>query len=518
MILRTCSENSEVGTRKSEQMITVPHSAFHVPRWSGGRDEGWRTDGRHHRPPQCRQVDAVQSIHRGPGCDRGRSPGRHARSAFRRGRVERTAVLAGGHGRDGAGRPRPAQPCDPDPGRGGGGRERCRVVPRRRRGGGASRGLGDRPVSAQSTTRDAIDTPLSYQGRTLVFIDTAGLRKRSKVEDDIEFYATLRTSQAIERADVCVLVVDAKDGMHVQDLKIANDAWEQGAAIIVAVNKWDLIEEKETNTAARGQREVEERAPFLQFIPFLYLSAKTGQRVPKLLELILEVAEERAKRVPTDERLRAGRYARPRLPDRRDADELHRRQGREGHRPARARLEQPRGDQRVPRARLEVRDPRRSDRHGQGRRPGRDPRALVQRARVLRGRAGTGGGARPHLLPVRPLPRRQGRGDGSGDVPGPRPTCDRDLARPLGCHSVALRVRVGRVPRGGRAASAVGPAHGPRAALHVLGERGPGAADYLLASAQYRALAAGDGESVPHEKGRGWVKWRSKLAARACRR
>ena len=151
------------------------------------------------------------------------------------------------------------------------------------------------------TTRDAIDTPLSYQGRTLVFIDTAGLRKRSKVEDDIEFYATLWTSQAIERADVCVLVVDAKDGMHVQDLKIANDAWEQGAAIIVAVNKWDLIEEKETNTAARGQREVEERAPFLQFIPFLYLSAKTGQRVPKLLELILEVADERTKRVPTAE-------------------------------------------------------------------------------------------------------------------------------------------------------------------------------------------------------------------------
>ena len=151
------------------------------------------------------------------------------------------------------------------------------------------------------TTRDAIDTPLSYQGHTLVFIDTAGLRKRSKVEDDIEFYSTLRTARAIERADVCVLVVDAKDGMHTQDLKIANDAWERGAAIIVAVNKWDLIEEKETNTAARGQRELEERAPFLRFIPFLYLSAKTGQRVPKLLELILEVADERAKRVPTSE-------------------------------------------------------------------------------------------------------------------------------------------------------------------------------------------------------------------------
>jgi GTP-binding protein len=151
------------------------------------------------------------------------------------------------------------------------------------------------------TTRDAIDTPLSYQGQTLVFIDTAGLRKRSKVADDIEFYSTLRTSRAIERADVCVLVVDAQDGMHVQDLRIANDAWERGAAIIVAVNKWDLIEEKETNTAARGQRELEQRAPFLQFVPFLYLSAKTGQRVPKLLELILDVAEQRAKRVPTAE-------------------------------------------------------------------------------------------------------------------------------------------------------------------------------------------------------------------------
>jgi GTP-binding protein len=151
------------------------------------------------------------------------------------------------------------------------------------------------------TTRDAIDTPLSYEGHALVFIDTAGLRKRSKVDDDIEFYSTLRTARAMERADVCVLVVDALDGVHVQDLKIANDAWERGAAIIVAVNKWDLIEEKETNTAVRGERELKARAPFLEFIPFLYLSAKTGQRVPRLPALIVEVARERAKRVPTAE-------------------------------------------------------------------------------------------------------------------------------------------------------------------------------------------------------------------------
>src|SRR5438093_13673669 len=87
--------------------------------------------------------------------------------------------------------------------------------------------------------------------------------------------------------------------------KIANDAWERGAAIIVAVNKWDLIEEKETNTAARGQREGEARAPFLEFIPFLYLSAKTGRRGPMLLVRILEGAEVRAQRVPPSDGIRA---------------------------------------------------------------------------------------------------------------------------------------------------------------------------------------------------------------------
>ena len=151
------------------------------------------------------------------------------------------------------------------------------------------------------TTRDAIDTPFVHGDRTLVFIDTAGLRKRSKVEEDIEFYSTLRTSRAMERAEVCILVVDAKDGMHAQDLKIATDAWERGAGVIVAVNKWDLIEEKETNTAVRGERELVAKAPFLAFIPFYYISAKTGQRVTKLLDAILRVAEEREKRVPTAE-------------------------------------------------------------------------------------------------------------------------------------------------------------------------------------------------------------------------
>src|SRR5207249_4663512 len=113
-------------------------------------------------------------------------------------------------------------------------------------------------------------------GRRLVFIDTAGLRKRSKVADDIEFYSTLRSSRAIERADVCILVVDALDGVHVQELKIANEAWDKGTGLIVAVNKWDLIAEKETNTAVRGERELVARAPFLEFIASLACSSSSS--------------------------------------------------------------------------------------------------------------------------------------------------------------------------------------------------------------------------------------------------
>jgi GTP-binding protein len=151
------------------------------------------------------------------------------------------------------------------------------------------------------TTRDAIDSLLRFRGRTLNFIDTAGLRKRSKVEDDVEFYSTLRTRRAIERADVCVLVVDAALGLHTQDLRIATEVWDRGAGLIIAVNKWDLIEEKDANTARRGQEALAEQAPFLRDVPFLYVSALTGQRVRNLLDLILEVAADRARRVPTSE-------------------------------------------------------------------------------------------------------------------------------------------------------------------------------------------------------------------------
>jgi GTPase len=161
----------------------------------------------------------------------------------------------------------------------------------------------DRMVVAAEpgTTRDAIDTSVEHEGRRIVFIDTAGLRKRNKVQDDLEFYSSLRTARAIERADICVLVVDAQDGLHTQDLRIIGDAWERGAGVIVAVNKWDLIEAKDANTAVRGEELLEERAPFLRFIPFLYVSALTGQRVSKLFDLIATVSEERRKRVPTAE-------------------------------------------------------------------------------------------------------------------------------------------------------------------------------------------------------------------------
>ncbi len=151
------------------------------------------------------------------------------------------------------------------------------------------------------TTRDAIDTPLRYKGKTLNFIDTAGLRRRAKVQDDIEFYSTLRTHRAIEQADVCVVVVDAENGMHAQDLRIGSEAWERGAGLIIAVNKWDLIPEKDSNTAKRGQDLLAEKAPFLRYVPFVYMSALTGQRVNRIQELILEVAEARDRRVQTSE-------------------------------------------------------------------------------------------------------------------------------------------------------------------------------------------------------------------------
>jgi GTP-binding protein len=150
------------------------------------------------------------------------------------------------------------------------------------------------------TTRDAIDTPMNYHGREVVFIDTAGLRRQARVDDGIEFYSSLRSRRAIERADICVLVIDAVEGLHNQDLKITALAWEAGKGLVVVVNKWDLAE-KETNSAYKFEKEAGEKAPFLKFVPFIFTSALTGQRVTKILDTIMKVDEERKKRISTSQ-------------------------------------------------------------------------------------------------------------------------------------------------------------------------------------------------------------------------
>jgi GTPase len=160
----------------------------------------------------------------------------------------------------------------------------------------------DRLVVADEagTTRDAIDTPMMYHDREIIFVDTAGLRRQSRVGEGIEFYSSLRSRRAIERADICILVLDAVEGLHNQDLKIAALAWEIGRGVIVVVNKWDLSE-KDTNSAHKFAKEAAEKAPFLRFVPFLFTSALTGQRVTKILDVILEVDAERKKRISTSQ-------------------------------------------------------------------------------------------------------------------------------------------------------------------------------------------------------------------------
>ena len=151
------------------------------------------------------------------------------------------------------------------------------------------------------TTRDSIDTEMRFKGRTLVFIDTAGLRRQSKVDESLEYFSTLRTQRAIDRADICLLLIDATEGeVHIQDLRIAEKAWRAGSSLIIVVNKWDLVE-KETGTAEKFEKAFKQRAPQLRWVPMIFTSALTGQRVQRVMDLVLQVADERNKRVATRE-------------------------------------------------------------------------------------------------------------------------------------------------------------------------------------------------------------------------
>ncbi len=148
------------------------------------------------------------------------------------------------------------------------------------------------------TTRDAVDTEISYNGKEYIFIDTAGLRRKNKIKEELEHYMIIRSVGAIERSDVVVLVIDAEEGVTEQDAKIAGVAHDRGKALIVAVNKWDALE-KDDKTIYRFTEKVREILSFIPYAEILFVSAKTGQRLPKLFETIDMVSENHAMRVAT---------------------------------------------------------------------------------------------------------------------------------------------------------------------------------------------------------------------------
>ena len=148
------------------------------------------------------------------------------------------------------------------------------------------------------TTRDAIDTPVVYNKKEYVFIDTAGLRRKNKIKEEIERYSIIRTVAAVERADIVVIVIDATEGVTEQDAKIAGIAHERGKGIIIAVNKWDAIE-KNDKTIYEHTNKIRQTLSFMSYAEILFISAKTGQRLNKLYELIDTIIESQNLRVPT---------------------------------------------------------------------------------------------------------------------------------------------------------------------------------------------------------------------------
>ena len=161
--------------------------------------------------------------------------------------------------------------------------------------------LGEKRVIVSpiaGTTRDSIDTPFEKDGEKYMLIDTAGIRRRSKVSEDIERYSVIRAVAAIERCDVCLLMIDASEGLTEQDKKIAGVAHEAGKGIVVAVNKWDLIV-KETNTMRDFRRALEAELQFMAYAPIIFISVAEKQRIEQVLASCKAVAENRAMRVPT---------------------------------------------------------------------------------------------------------------------------------------------------------------------------------------------------------------------------
>ncbi|MBE5040437.1 ribosome biogenesis GTPase Der [Ructibacterium gallinarum] len=148
------------------------------------------------------------------------------------------------------------------------------------------------------TTRDAIDSVYEKDGQKYVFIDTAGMRKRGKIDENVERYSVVRALSAVDRADVCLIMIDAQQGITEQDSKIAGYVHEQGKAAIVVVNKWDLVE-KETNTMKNFRNHVKEGLNFMMYAPSVYISALTGQRVDSLFEMIHQVREQNRRRIST---------------------------------------------------------------------------------------------------------------------------------------------------------------------------------------------------------------------------
>ncbi len=148
------------------------------------------------------------------------------------------------------------------------------------------------------TTRDAIDTVIERDGEKYVFIDTAGIRRKSKVTESVEHFSVLRAYMAVDRADVCVIMIDANEGFAEQDSKVAGYAHEQGKACVIAINKWDSIE-KDDKTMNEFRKKLEVDFSFMSYAPFVFISALTGQRIDKLFELVKYTAEQNARRITT---------------------------------------------------------------------------------------------------------------------------------------------------------------------------------------------------------------------------